>query len=47
MFGSWRVVNGVLGLGGALLTTAVFLGLEESRRGKDRHALVWSRLAAV
>jgi DHA1 family bicyclomycin/chloramphenicol resistance-like MFS transporter len=47
MFGSWRVVNGVLGLGGALLTTAVFLGLEESRHGKDRHALVWSRLAAV
>jgi DHA1 family bicyclomycin/chloramphenicol resistance-like MFS transporter len=47
MFGSWRVVNGVLGLGGALLTTAVLLGLEESRRGKDRHALVWRRLAAV
>jgi DHA1 family bicyclomycin/chloramphenicol resistance-like MFS transporter len=46
-FGSWRVVNGVLGLGGALLTAAVLLGLEESRRGKDRHALVWRRLAAV
>ena len=46
-FGSWRVINGVLGLGGALLTTAVLLGLEESRRGKDRHALVWRRLAAV